>query len=47
MRVTYNDYVDFERNGIGAYNDYVDVETWQSLISTANSLNSQTITKGN
>ncbi len=29
------------------YNDYVDVETWQSLISTANSLNSQTITKGN
>ena len=32
---------------INHYNDYVDVETWQSLISTANSLNSQTITKGN
>ena len=29
------------------YNDYVDVEIKQSLISTANSLNSQTITNGN
>ncbi len=29
------------------YNDYVDVEKGKSLISTANSLNSQTITKGN
>ena len=29
------------------YNDYVDVEIGQSLISTANSVNSQTITAGN
>ena len=29
------------------YNDYVDVEIGQSLISAANSLNSQTITNGN
>ncbi len=29
------------------YNDYIDVEIGQSLISTANSKNSQTITNGN
>jgi len=45
MQNTY--YFSIAKKTENCYNDYVDVEIGQSLISTANSVNSQTITAGN